>query len=145
MRCRHVTAIAQTWATPTNITASVKRPEWSRLSGSFFAGPGGAMVLQHGEAKGRMIVPCLVQTDNISFLFATERNGIRNMNAVLISDDSGTNWQLGGEIPLGVPGCRVGNLTTRECDEIQVAEVMACNRAVSRGHPQPWASSHVIQ
>ena len=47
------------------------------------------------------------------------------MNAVLISDNSGTHWRLGGAIPLGVPGCRVGNLTTRECgDEIQVAEVM---------------------
>lgn len=125
MSC-HDIVVVQTWATPTNITASVKRPEWSRLSGSFFAGPGGAVVLKNGAAKGRMIIPCLVQTDNTSFLFSNRTQwNLGTMNAVLISDNSGTHWRLGGAIPLGVPGCRVGNLTTRECgDEIQVAEVM---------------------
>ena len=111
---------------PTNITVSVKHSEWSRLSGSFFTGPGGAVVLQRGAAWGRMVVPCIVQTDNTSFLFSNRTQwDLGTMNIVIISDDAGDHWRLGGSIPAGVPGCRAGNLTTRECgNEMQVAEVM---------------------
>ena len=139
----------QTWAAPTNITTSVKRPEWSRLSGSYFTGPGGALVLQHGAARGRMVFPCLVQIDNTSFLFSnTTQWNLGTMNTVILSDDAGVNWRLGGSIPAGVPGCHAGNLTTRECgDEIQVAEVMwpAAGRLVAvirnPGHPAMSFSS----
>ena len=120
------TSDGETWSAPRNITSSVKRPEWSRLSGSTFTGPGGALVLQHGAARGRMVVPCIFQTDNTSFLFSNRTQwDLGTMNSVIISDDAGEHWRLGGTIPAGVPGCRASNLTTRECgDEMQVAEVM---------------------
>jgi hypothetical protein len=73
-----------------------------------------------------MVVPCIVQTDNTSFLFSNRTQwDLGTMNTVIISDDAGDHWRLGGPIPAGVPGCRAGNLTTRECgNEMQVAEVM---------------------
>ena len=73
-----------------------------------------------------MVVPCIVQTDNTSFLFSNRTQwDLGTMNTVIISDDAGDHWRLGGPIPAGVPGCRAGYLTTRECgNEMQVAEVM---------------------
>ena len=144
------TDVGDTWSTPTNITASIKRPEWSRLSGSFFAGPGGASLLEHGAARGRMVVPIIGQTDNSSFLFGNRTQwDLGTLNTVIISDDSGSTWRLGGPVPAGVPGCRAGNLTTRECgNEMQVAELsygpsagMLVGAIRNPGHPAMTFSS----
>ena len=66
--------------------------------------------------------------------------------------NDGAFCRLGGTIPVGVPGCRAGNLTTRECgDEIQVAEVMwpadGLLVAVIRnpGHPAMSFSSDAVR
>jgi sialidase-1 len=74
-----------TWATPQEITASVKRPDWAWYA----TGPGAGIQIERGAHAGRLVVPC----DHIE---AVNR---RYCSHVIYSDDHGATWQLGGVTP----------------------------------------------
>ena len=65
-----------TWKGPTDITASVNRPDWNRV----VPGPGVGIELR----SGRLMIPC--------------NHVIRDVarNHVIYSDDHGKTWRLGG-------------------------------------------------
>ena len=65
-----------TWSGPTDITASVNRPEWNRV----VPGPGVGIELR----SGRLLVPCNHVIGNVA------------TNHVIYSDDHGKSWRLGG-------------------------------------------------
>ncbi len=71
-----------TWAEPREITASVKKPDWTWYA----TGPGHGIQLR----SGRLVVPCdhIVGVD-----FDRERDPIHSH--LIYSDDSGATWQLG--------------------------------------------------
>jgi sialidase-1 len=76
-----------TWATPREITADVKKPQWTWYA----TGPGAGIQIKNGPHKGRLVIPC----DHIS------RGGGKGSgnSHVIYSDDHGETWQLGGEPP----------------------------------------------
>lgn len=71
-----------TWATPKEITESVKLPEWTWYA----TGPGAGIQL---EKTGRLVVAC----DHI------EAKTKRYFSHVIYSDDHGASWKLGGTTP----------------------------------------------
>lgn len=75
-----------TWSAVKEITSSVKRPEW----GWYATGPCHGIQVQSGPYAGRMVVPC----DYIE-----KGTGRRGYAHVIISDDKGTTWRLGGITP----------------------------------------------
>lgn len=68
----------RTWATPTDITASVKLPDWSWYA----TGPVNGIQLR----TGRMLIPC----DH------NRGDATRRYSHVIYSDDGGKTWKLGG-------------------------------------------------
>jgi sialidase-1 len=67
-----------TWSPPEEITAAVKRPDWSWYA----TGPGNGIQLR----GGRLVIPC----DHI-------RKGTKSMHShVIYSEDRGVTWQIGG-------------------------------------------------
>lgn len=67
-----------TWAPPEDITASVKREDWTWYA----TGPGNGIQ----TASGRLVIPC----DHI-------RRGAKTMHShVIYSDDRGRTWKIGG-------------------------------------------------
>jgi sialidase-1 len=74
-----------TWETPKEITATVKKPEWTWYA----TGPCTGIQIQEGEYKGRLIIPC----DHIE----AETN--KYYSHVIYSDDHGLSWKLGGTTP----------------------------------------------
>jgi sialidase-1 len=89
-----------TWSPPREITATVKKPEWTWYA----TGPGGGIQIEEGPHKGRIVVPCNhIET-------ATDRD-YRNYSNVFYSDDHGQTWVLGGRTPeAGVNECQVVEL-----------------------------------
>lgn len=88
----------QTWLPPQEITAAVKRTNWTWYA----TGPGAGIQLQRGTHAGRLVIPC----DHI------EAGTQRYYSHVLYSDDQGTTWQLGGTTPRDqVNECEVAELT----------------------------------
>jgi len=71
-----------TWAEPREITAQVKRPEWSWYA----TGPGHGVQL----ASGRLVIPC----DHIVLRERHRRDPY--YSHVIYSDDGGTTWAIGG-------------------------------------------------
>lgn len=70
------------WSSAKEITTAVKKPEWSWYA----TGPGRGLQITKGKYKNRMVVPA----NHI-------RKGTRqNYSQVIISDDAGENWRLGG-------------------------------------------------
>lgn len=67
-----------TWSAPEEITSSVKLPEWTWYA----TGPGNGVQLRHG----RLVVPC----DHI------QAGTKANYSHVIVSDDGGRTWKLGG-------------------------------------------------
>ena len=66
------------WSAPAEITASVKRPEWTWYA----TGPGNGIQLR----GGRLVVPC-------------DHNGKEERDRhshIIFSDDGGANWKIGG-------------------------------------------------
>ncbi len=74
-----------TWSQPVEITQSVKKPEWTWYA----TGPGGGIQIEHGQHKGRLVIPC----DHIEA--ATKHY----YSHIIYSDDHGRTWQLGGRTP----------------------------------------------
>jgi len=81
----------QTWSAPREITADVKKPDWTWYA----TGPGAGIQL----ANGRLLVPC----DHI------EAESKLYFSHVIYSDDRGATWKLGGSAGPG----------TNECEALQ--------------------------
>jgi sialidase-1 len=94
----HSTDDGLTWAPPVEITASVKRPDWTWYA----TGPGAGIQIERGPHAGRLVVPC----DHI------EAASKHYYSHVLWSDDHGQSWVLGGRTPQHqVNECEVVELT----------------------------------
>ncbi len=72
-----------TWASPKNITSSVKREEWTWYA----TGPGCGIQLE----DGRLVIPC-----NHRIQGKPDDNSLSH---VIYSDDHGQTWQIGGAVP----------------------------------------------
>jgi len=73
-----------TWSARTEITSSVKLPEWDWYA----TGPCHGVQLKRGVQSGRLVVPCDFVTTN----------GVHGAHAVF-SDDHGATWKLGAINP----------------------------------------------
>lgn len=74
-----------TWSKPSEITAGVKKPDWTWYA----TGPGSGMQIVHGRHKGRLIAAC----DHM------EAKTKHYYSHIIYSDDHGKTWQLGGRTP----------------------------------------------
>lgn len=74
-----------TWATPVEITSSVKQPDWTWYA----TGPGAGIQIEKGKYAGRLIAPC----DHI------EAKTKHYYSHIIYSDDHGKTWQPGGRVP----------------------------------------------
>jgi sialidase-1 len=83
-----------TWETPREITASVKRPEWTWYA----TGPGVGIQL----SSGRMIIPC----DHHEPFGSMEP-----YSHVIFSDDHGQSWKLGGTVAAQTHECQAVELS----------------------------------
>jgi len=89
----------RTWSKPVQITHTTKRPEWRWYA----TGPGVGIQLQKGPSKGRLVIPC-----DHSLVSADDPDGYNSH--VIISDDHGKTWKLGGIITPKVNECQVVEL-----------------------------------
>jgi len=87
----------RTWAGPREITADVKKPDWTWYA----TGPCTGIQLEKGPHKGRLVIPC----DHI------EAGTKKYFSHVIYSDDHGRTWRLGGSTP------------TDQVNECQVVEL----------------------
>jgi len=81
-----------TWSKPEEITASVKKPDWTW----FATGPGAGIQLR----DGRLVVPC----DSIA------DGGKKAHSFVIFSDDRGKTWKAGGTASDQHNECQVAEL-----------------------------------
>ena len=73
------------WSSPLEITTEAKRPDWSWYA----TGPGAGIQLERGACAGRLVIPC----DHI------EAGTHRYYSHIVVSDDRGEHWRLGGRTP----------------------------------------------
>lgn len=88
-----------TWSEPIEITSTTKRPEWRWYA----TGPGVGIQLQKGPWKGRMVIPC-----DHSIVSKDDPDGYNSH--VILSDDHGKTWYIGGVITPKVNECQVVEL-----------------------------------
>lgn len=88
----------QSWAQPVEITAAVKKPEWTWYA----TGPTHGIQLQ----SGRLVIPC---DHMVGVYFDRKRDPYHSH--VIISDDHGATWQIGGIVEIGTNECAVAELT----------------------------------
>ncbi|HEX2314065.1 MAG TPA: sialidase family protein [Thermomonospora sp.] len=95
---QHGTEDGRRWTDPTEITAQVKRPQWS----GYAMGPSHGVQLTHGDRPGRMVIGAHYEVK------ATDPGGVDLLGgALLYSDDKGFTWRIGAtaqqpETTLGV-------------------------------------------
>lgn len=90
----------QTWSPPREITAAVKKPEWTWYA----TGPGGGIQIEQGPHAGRMVIPC-------NHIESTTDQDHANYSNVIVSDDHGMTWKPGGRTSQsGVNECQVVEL-----------------------------------
>lgn len=87
----------KTWAKPREITADVKKADWTWYA----TGPGAGIQMMHGPHAGRLIVPC----DHVE---SGTRHGYSH---IIYSDDHGKTWLLGGRVPKS---------RTNECEAVEL-------------------------
>lgn len=80
----------QSWSSPEQITASVKRPEWTWYA----TGPCHAIQKMRSPHKGRLVVPA-------NHKKVGESGVIESYSHLIYSDDGGQNWQIGAVSQLG--------------------------------------------
>lgn len=85
------------WSEPRDITADVKRPEWTWYA----TGPCHAIQLQ----SGRLLVPC----NHAVLQPESERSGPYTAH-VMYSDDHGESWHIGGIVGENTNECAVAEL-----------------------------------
>ncbi len=90
----------RTWEVPREITAEVKKPEWTWYA----TGPGAGIQIERGAHAGRLVAPC-------DFGGPPDNHWVGS-NAVL-SDDHGRSWRLGGIAPLN---------KVNECEVVELAD-----------------------
>jgi sialidase-1 len=73
------------WSTPQDITGSVKKPHWRWYA----TGPANGIQLTHAPHQGRLVIPA-----NHSDHSDPSRHPYRSH--VILSDDGGATWRLGG-------------------------------------------------
>ena len=73
------------WSEPREITATTKQPDWTWYA----TGPGNGIQLRAGDHAGRLVIPC----DHI------EAGTKKYFSHVIVSDDHGATWRLGGSTP----------------------------------------------
>jgi len=89
-----------TWSKPGEITADVKKPDWTWYA----TGPGSGIQIRQGEHAGRLILAC----DHI------EAKTKHYYSHIVYSDDHGKTWKLGGSTPgHQVNECEVVELSDR--------------------------------
>ena len=81
------------WAEPVEITAAVKDPRWTWYA----TGPGHGIQLD----SGRLVVPC----DHIVGVDFKPSDPYHSH--IVLSDDHGASWRLGGDVPEGTNECAV--------------------------------------
>ncbi len=86
-----------TWTKPREITAGVKKPDWTWYA----TGPGSGIQIERGAHAGRLVVTC----DHIE----AETN--HYYSHVVFSDDHGKTWKLGGSSP---------NHQVNECEVVEL-------------------------
>lgn len=82
------------WSGAVEITAAVKKPEWTWYA----TGPGAGIALERGPHAGRMVIPC----DHVQ--------GKDFYSHTIHSDDGGQTWVLGGQAGPGANECEVVEL-----------------------------------
>jgi sialidase-1 len=88
-----------TWSNPIEITESTKKPQWRWYA----TGPGVGIQLQKGPWKGRIIIPC-----DHSVVSENDPDGYNSH--VIISDDYGKTWYIGGTLSPKVNECQIVEL-----------------------------------
>ena len=76
------------WIKPKEITADVKKTNWSWYA----TGPGSGIQIETGIRAGRLVIPC----DHI------EADSKHYYSHVIFSDDHGKTWELGGISPMNM-------------------------------------------
>jgi sialidase-1 len=95
----------RTWSKPREITADVKRPEWTWYA----TGPGNGIQLTLGKYKGRLVIPC---DHRVNGKKEDKDNWDKaGRSHVFYSDDHGQTWKLGGASDYGMNECAVVELT----------------------------------
>ena len=89
-----------TWSRPVEITQTAKQPAWCWYA----TGPGVGIQLEKGASRGRLVIPC----DHS--VAASADNPAGYSSHVIISDDHGETWKLGGVISPQVNECQVVEL-----------------------------------
>jgi sialidase-1 len=87
----HSTDDGATWTAPADITAAAKKPDWTWYA----TGPGVGIQLRIGPHKGRLVVPCDFR----------DAGGMGSH--VILSDDGGRTWRIGGVVHPKVNECQV--------------------------------------
>lgn len=91
----------KTWSEPYEITSDTKDKTWSWYA----TGPGAGIQLEHGENRGRLVIPCDHDTPT-----ETSKG---HFSHTIYSDDHGKTWQLGGTAPLD---------RENECEVVELLE-----------------------
>lgn len=81
-----------TWTPPADITASARKPEWTWYA----TGPGVSIQTR----SGRIVVPCNHAVQGADDFFSH----------VILSDDGGATWRMGGSVEAGTNECQVVEL-----------------------------------
>jgi sialidase-1 len=108
----------RSWTKPVEITQDVKRPEWTWVA----TGPG----IGIQTSGGRLIVPC----DNV-----VAGNRVRQSH-VIVSDDHGEHWKVGGVVG---PGCNEAQVV-----ELADGQLMLNMRSTAKGHHRRIATSNDV-
>ena len=88
----------KTWSQATKITEAVKKPEWIWYA----TGPGVGLQLRHRAHKGRLVIACdhKVKSEGRAVTYSH----------VIISDDHGRTWKLGGSVAPNTNECQAAEL-----------------------------------
>jgi len=116
-----------TWSPPIEITASVKRPDWTWYA----TGPGHGIQL----ASGRLVIPC-----DHAVLGVDPASHAHFGSHVIYSDDRGASWQIGGVLSGRVNECAVAELADESLYLNMRSYHGANRRAYARSHDggQSW-------
>lgn len=87
-----------TWSQPRDVTEQVKRPTWKHYA----EGPGIGIQLRRGPHKGRLVVPANYRE--------SYQNRDPSYSHVMLSDDHGQSWRLGGIVGPHTNECQVAEI-----------------------------------
>lgn len=79
-----------TWSDPVEITDQVSRPDW----GWYATGPCHGIALQHGDHRGRLVVPANHSVIPAGGVDPDAKDGLYGGHSIL-SDDGGNSWRIG--------------------------------------------------